>query len=374
MTSNSDEDLAACAIRPPRSIARRAAKRASLFFCSNEHQKLVWFAHKRVCGEDAKPFRFPSLTAAEAARAKQYLLTSVKTLEGQACIAEGLMQTVECSLSRCPRRRRLESRRSPRPRRPGNRHFPLEEPWYIESQHMMMLYSAYTYLHNEENRLHGQPGKIRRGHTEKGHELDLYVNVGLTRLMKIVYELAEKESRVDKDAILEMLLLGSTRNYCSTTNPDWAEKFVKSCSTSRNVGWNRIEVQSLEERQGLEYAQAKEFLFTPMVDVTGTSFTVAFRLQDCVGGGPFWAAPRTLESLKVGKTPPFPALTTLEALCLVRSILQNHLRLRKGRLIILTDFTLEMMNPLWEVSHTALSFSSLVGFTKAEPYFPLEEE
>ncbi|GAA5853789.1 hypothetical protein JCM8547_007450 [Rhodosporidiobolus lusitaniae] len=26
----------------------------SLFFCSNEHQKLGWFAHKRVCGEKAK--------------------------------------------------------------------------------------------------------------------------------------------------------------------------------------------------------------------------------------------------------------------------------------------------------------------------------
>ncbi|GAA5874103.1 hypothetical protein JCM8547_004828 [Rhodosporidiobolus lusitaniae] len=42
-----------------------------LFFCSREHQKLVWFAHKRVCGSNAKPFRFPALTNAEAARLQE---------------------------------------------------------------------------------------------------------------------------------------------------------------------------------------------------------------------------------------------------------------------------------------------------------------
>ncbi|GAA6033035.1 hypothetical protein JCM8097_000112 [Rhodosporidiobolus ruineniae] len=36
-----------------------------LFFCSREHQKLVWFAHKLVCGPKSAPFTCPSLTAEE---------------------------------------------------------------------------------------------------------------------------------------------------------------------------------------------------------------------------------------------------------------------------------------------------------------------
>ncbi|GAA5888991.1 hypothetical protein JCM6882_009710 [Rhodosporidiobolus microsporus] len=40
-----------------------------LFFCSREHQKLVYFAHKKVCGQNAKPFAFPPLTDAEAGQA-----------------------------------------------------------------------------------------------------------------------------------------------------------------------------------------------------------------------------------------------------------------------------------------------------------------
>ncbi|BGP15669.1 hypothetical protein JCM10213v2_003658 [Rhodosporidiobolus nylandii] len=35
-------------------------------FCSVEHQKMIWFAHKRVCGERANPFRWPLLSAEEA--------------------------------------------------------------------------------------------------------------------------------------------------------------------------------------------------------------------------------------------------------------------------------------------------------------------
>ncbi|GAA5856166.1 hypothetical protein JCM5353_007621 [Sporobolomyces roseus] len=37
----------------------------SMFFCSREHQKLVWFTHKRVCGKRSNPFRFPALTDKE---------------------------------------------------------------------------------------------------------------------------------------------------------------------------------------------------------------------------------------------------------------------------------------------------------------------
>ncbi|BGP20640.1 hypothetical protein JCM10213v2_008803 [Rhodosporidiobolus nylandii] len=46
-----------------------------MFYCSPEHQKLLWFVHKRVCGPSAqKPhFRFPPLTATEARLAKENL-------------------------------------------------------------------------------------------------------------------------------------------------------------------------------------------------------------------------------------------------------------------------------------------------------------
>ncbi|GAA5880632.1 hypothetical protein JCM3774_000559 [Rhodotorula dairenensis] len=38
----------------------------SLFFCSKEHQMLVWPAHKLVCGKNAHPFRVPVFTQEEA--------------------------------------------------------------------------------------------------------------------------------------------------------------------------------------------------------------------------------------------------------------------------------------------------------------------
>ncbi|BGO91271.1 hypothetical protein NBRC10512_008237 [Rhodotorula toruloides] len=36
-----------------------------LFFCSPEHQKLVWKHHKEVCGPNAHPFRYPPLSQDE---------------------------------------------------------------------------------------------------------------------------------------------------------------------------------------------------------------------------------------------------------------------------------------------------------------------
>ncbi|GAA6032910.1 hypothetical protein JCM8097_000044 [Rhodosporidiobolus ruineniae] len=46
-----------------------------LFFCSTEHQRMVWFAHKQVCGPKSKPFSFPLLSPEEAEEAKQKLHT-----------------------------------------------------------------------------------------------------------------------------------------------------------------------------------------------------------------------------------------------------------------------------------------------------------
>ncbi|GAA6041409.1 hypothetical protein JCM8097_005236 [Rhodosporidiobolus ruineniae] len=46
-----------------------------LFFCSQEHQKLVWFAHKLMCGmgdgKSSKPFRLPAITKHEARTLQQ---------------------------------------------------------------------------------------------------------------------------------------------------------------------------------------------------------------------------------------------------------------------------------------------------------------
>ncbi|GAA5847923.1 hypothetical protein JCM5353_004482 [Sporobolomyces roseus] len=36
-----------------------------MFFCSREHQKLVWYLHKRVCGKRSNPFRWPGFTDKE---------------------------------------------------------------------------------------------------------------------------------------------------------------------------------------------------------------------------------------------------------------------------------------------------------------------
>ncbi|GAA5989036.1 hypothetical protein JCM5350_003635 [Sporobolomyces pararoseus] len=41
----------------------------TMLFCSPEHQRLVWFAHKRVCGKGrANPFRMPRFTEKEVER------------------------------------------------------------------------------------------------------------------------------------------------------------------------------------------------------------------------------------------------------------------------------------------------------------------
>ncbi|KAG0657140.1 hypothetical protein C6P46_006637 [Rhodotorula mucilaginosa] len=46
-----------------------------LFYCSKEHQTLLWPAHKLVCGSHAHPFRLPSFTQAEADSILQWVQT-----------------------------------------------------------------------------------------------------------------------------------------------------------------------------------------------------------------------------------------------------------------------------------------------------------
>ncbi|GAA5885834.1 hypothetical protein JCM6882_007578 [Rhodosporidiobolus microsporus] len=50
----------------------------SLFFCSREHQKLIWPVHKRVCGSKSTPCQLPFLTSKEAQDVKKNLETVVQ--------------------------------------------------------------------------------------------------------------------------------------------------------------------------------------------------------------------------------------------------------------------------------------------------------
>ncbi|GAA5942337.1 hypothetical protein JCM10213_004142 [Rhodosporidiobolus nylandii] len=54
----------------------------SLFFCSREHQKVIWPVHKRVCGPGkCSPFRWPRPNEDEAADARAH--AHDKGVEGQ---------------------------------------------------------------------------------------------------------------------------------------------------------------------------------------------------------------------------------------------------------------------------------------------------
>ncbi|GAA6032964.1 hypothetical protein JCM8097_000071 [Rhodosporidiobolus ruineniae] len=58
-----------CNAKTTQGCAACAKAGFSIFFCSREHQKLVWFAHKPFCGSNSKPFSFPPLSKEEAEQA-----------------------------------------------------------------------------------------------------------------------------------------------------------------------------------------------------------------------------------------------------------------------------------------------------------------
>ncbi|GAA6007695.1 hypothetical protein JCM10207_004842 [Rhodosporidiobolus poonsookiae] len=49
-----------------------------LFFCSREHQKLIWKTHGKVCGVNSNPFRPPDFSSDEIELAKRTLHTSLE--------------------------------------------------------------------------------------------------------------------------------------------------------------------------------------------------------------------------------------------------------------------------------------------------------
>ncbi|BGP31709.1 hypothetical protein JCM10296v2_003483 [Rhodotorula toruloides] len=56
-----------CFCREPTSKRCQACAKSGIdfFFCSPEHQKLVWKHHKEVCGPNAPPFRYPPFSQDE---------------------------------------------------------------------------------------------------------------------------------------------------------------------------------------------------------------------------------------------------------------------------------------------------------------------
>ncbi|GAA6047021.1 hypothetical protein JCM3770_004155 [Rhodotorula araucariae] len=64
-----------------------------LAFCSPEHQKLVWAAHRQVCGARSRPFRYPPITDDEIKVA----------LENRDVPCEGVMENPDRSIAKAIR-------------------------------------------------------------------------------------------------------------------------------------------------------------------------------------------------------------------------------------------------------------------------------
>ncbi|KPV75223.1 uncharacterized protein RHOBADRAFT_66355 [Rhodotorula graminis WP1] len=67
MSSEWDETCLVCCTKTKNRCSRCAEAGISLYFCSPEHQRLVWNDHKRVCGPGkANPFVWPLLSVDES--------------------------------------------------------------------------------------------------------------------------------------------------------------------------------------------------------------------------------------------------------------------------------------------------------------------
>ncbi|GAA5854143.1 hypothetical protein JCM5353_000664 [Sporobolomyces roseus] len=62
-------DCVVCGTRTPTRCSECASNGTKwMYFCSREHQKLIYKTHKRVCGKRSSPLRWPELTEKEAKR------------------------------------------------------------------------------------------------------------------------------------------------------------------------------------------------------------------------------------------------------------------------------------------------------------------
>ncbi|GAA5849645.1 hypothetical protein JCM8547_000519 [Rhodosporidiobolus lusitaniae] len=65
MTPTDDQACWGCGKKTESKCLPCSERGFDIFFCSKEHQKLVWKQHKRICGERSNPFRFPPFDATE---------------------------------------------------------------------------------------------------------------------------------------------------------------------------------------------------------------------------------------------------------------------------------------------------------------------
>ncbi|GAA5905043.1 hypothetical protein JCM6882_002426 [Rhodosporidiobolus microsporus] len=73
MSSSTVDKCCVCAKPTTTRCGACQAAGVDVFFCSKEHQKLVYFAHKQVCGERANPFLWPDLSKEEAEEAIKHM-------------------------------------------------------------------------------------------------------------------------------------------------------------------------------------------------------------------------------------------------------------------------------------------------------------
>ncbi|GAA5914667.1 hypothetical protein JCM8208_000407 [Rhodotorula glutinis] len=67
MSSEWDETCLVCGIKTKNRCSKCAEAGVSLYFCSPDHQKLVWKVHRQVCGPGkANPFVYPLLSKSES--------------------------------------------------------------------------------------------------------------------------------------------------------------------------------------------------------------------------------------------------------------------------------------------------------------------
>ncbi|GAA5889019.1 hypothetical protein JCM6882_009718 [Rhodosporidiobolus microsporus] len=99
MASNSDGHCCVCGTSTNQRCSACGTAGFDLFFCSREHQKLVYFAHKKVCGANAKPFLLPRLSKDEATTAKEILYRPLPSTSGTERTLAQLM--VEVCDGRC---------------------------------------------------------------------------------------------------------------------------------------------------------------------------------------------------------------------------------------------------------------------------------
>ncbi|GAA5938590.1 hypothetical protein JCM3775_002166 [Rhodotorula graminis] len=102
MSSEWDKTCLVCGIRTENRCSSCAKAGIDLFFCSPDHQKLMWKWHRRVCGPGkANPFIWPLLSQLEADEIIEHMHESTGTFAepgpGPSTVAEGVQYSLRLS-------------------------------------------------------------------------------------------------------------------------------------------------------------------------------------------------------------------------------------------------------------------------------------